>query len=132
MKRLSPFPLFLALVLTVGVSCSLFSTSTPAPVPYEDRALKFVPDSLPEAQQGVSYTTKVTIENVLTFVAEFSISEGSLPAGLSLERVKSENAVNIIGTPTEKGRFVFTLHVICFGTNDPGQEGDHSYAIVVK
>jgi hypothetical protein len=72
------------------------------------------------------------VGNVLTFVGQFEITQGELPAGLSLERVRSENAVRIKGTPLERGTFVFVMSVWCEGTNDPGQTGEKEYTIVVK
>jgi ribosomal protein L6P/L9E len=98
----------------------------------DDSSLKFNPADLPDAQNGVPYQVEISVENVITFVGQFSVMEGKLPPGLSLERVPNENTVKIIGTPTETGTFVFTLEAICDATNDPGQVGDHIYQIIVK
>ena len=128
---------FALMIFLIGVSCSQF-WSTPAPTSApgtpdnEDYTLHFSPDILPDARQGIPYEVKVQVTNDKTFVAQFTVKDGSLPPGLALERVPSEDAVLIKGIPTESGTFAFTLNIICFGTNDPGQEGDHPYQIVVK
>jgi len=115
------------MVLMVGVSCRFFSNISP-----DDLSLKFNPADLPDAQNGVPYQVEISVKNVKTFVGQFSVKEGKLPAGLSLEMGPGENMVKIIGTPTENGTFVFTLEAACTGTNDPGQVGDHIYQIIVK
>lgn len=98
----------------------------------DNSSLKFTPIDLPDAQNGVPYQVEISVENVITDVAQFSVIAGELPAGLSLERVPNENRVKIIGTPTATGTFVFTLEAVGNATNDPGQVGDHIYQIIVK
>lgn len=125
------------MALMVGVSCrfssNIIPTAPPEPDPYvDDWTLVFAPADLPDAQNGVPYQVEISVENVKTFVGQFSVIDGKLPPGLSLERVPGENRVKIIGTPTENGTFVFTLEAACTGTNDPGQEGDRIYQIVVQ
>ena len=125
------------MALTVEISCQflsgtpLVSTSEPSP-PIDDSVLKFDPVNLPDAQQGAPYQVEIKVENVKTFVGKFSVEDGNLPQGLSLERVPGENAVSIIGVPTEKGTFTFMLYVWCEGTNSPGQTGQKEYTITVK
>lgn len=131
---------FAILPFVVGLSCQLFSgiepTSEPESVPLprneEERLLKFLPEQLPGAEQGIPYHVEIRVENVHTFVGEFMVAEGTLPPGLKIERVLGENAAEIIGAPTESGSFTFTLDVWCYGTNDPGQTGQKEYTIVVK
>ncbi len=130
--------LFIAFAtLIVGISCRFFSgaipSSTSEPQPFaDDSLLKFVPDNLPDAQQGTPYQVEIKVENVKTFVGQFAIETGNLPPGLSLERVTGENATRIIGTPAKQGTFTFVLNVWCEGTNNPGQTGQKQYTIVVK
>jgi len=132
-------PILLIAVVTVilGISCRYFSGAdpnlTPGPQPFTDASsLKFIPDSLPDAQQGTPYQVQIKVENVKTFVGQFAVETGNLPPGLSLERVAGENAARIVGTPAETGTFTFVLNVWCEGTNSPGQTGRKEYAIVVK
>jgi hypothetical protein len=136
--RLARRILWVMMVMSmIGVSCRFFSgmapsTTTEPQPPVDDRALKFEPADLPDAQKGVPYEVEVRVENVLTFVGEFTIVKGKLPTGLSLERVPSENATRITGVPQETGTFAFVLGAWCEGTNDPGQTGQKEYTIVVK
>jgi hypothetical protein len=94
--------------------------------------LKFDPDALPNAQAGVSYEARISITQNATPAGEFSISEGALPKGLTLEKLPGEDAVRIAGTPEETGTFTFKVFVWCFGTNVSGQTGDKEYTITVK
>ncbi len=118
--------LFALMLLITGVSCRFFSIFTP-----EDSTLKFNPATLPDAQTGIPYDVEISVENVKTFVGQFSVVEGQLPTGLSLERVPGENKVKITGTPTEFGVFNFALEAICEGTNVSGQTGTQDYQIIV-
>jgi len=138
MRWSRPVLAFALLTFLIGASCSLFSdispeaSPTPDPQNDDDGTLQFIPDVLPDAQQGVPYEIEVRVENVTTFVGEFTVTEGILPPGLLLERVPSENATLITGIPQEAGTFSFTLDVWCMGTNDPGQTGHHLYQIIVR
>jgi hypothetical protein len=93
--------------------------------------LKFDPASLPDAQVGVPYDAKVTITQNVTPAGGFSISEGALPRGLTMEKVQDENSARISGTPEEAGTFTFKISVWCYGTNVSGQTGEMSYTITV-
>jgi hypothetical protein len=129
--------LFALMASTAGVSCRFLSDGIPTvpsePSPYvNDLTLVFVPASLPDGQIGVYYQVQVSVENVRTFVGEFLIIRGSLPGGLSLERVPGENSTRITGTPKEAGSFTFVMRALCEGTNNPGQTGQKEYTITVK
>lgn len=129
--------LVLLMGLIAGMSCGFFSNVTPAitsePSPnLDDRLLKFEPTDLPNAQKDTPYEIQVMVQNVETFVGKFDIIEGSLPEGLSLERVPGENAVRIMGIPMEAGTFTFVLEALCTGTNSPGQSGQKRYTIIVE
>lgn len=108
------------------------SQELPTRLPPESKVLTFLPVELPAAMVGKPYEVRIDIGNVKTFAGLFEIQEGLLPPGLTLERVKSENAVIITGVPEAEGQYPFVLYVQCMGTNDPGQEGRMKYAIVVE
>ena len=93
--------------------------------------LKFDPANLPDAQVGVPYDAKVTITQNVTPAGSFSISDGALPKGLTMEKVQDENSARISGTPEEAGAFTFKISVWCYGTNVSGQTGEMSYTIMV-
>lgn len=112
----------IALIFTIG--CMLI---TPDRGP-----LKFTPDALPDAQLGAPYEATVVISDNVTPAGEFSISEGHLPAGVTLEKVQNDNAVRITGTPREVGTFKFKVSVWCYGTNVSGQTGEKEYTLTVR
>jgi len=123
--------------LLIGVSCGFFSNLTPGTTPEpplnsDGRSLKFEPADLPNAQKDIPYDVEVKVQNVETFVGEFTITEGDLPDGLSPERVPGENATRITGTPKAAGTFKFVLEAMCEGTNSPGQTGQKEYTITVE
>ena len=124
MKKVILLSLFACGLVLVTSACFLFSTPR--------GPLKFSPDKLPEAQVGVPYEAKVSVTQNVTPVGGISISEGFLPRGLTLEKVKSENSGLISGTPAEAGTFPIKIFVWCYGTNVNGQVGEMSYTIVVK
>jgi hypothetical protein len=111
-----------ALLLTI--SCSLLRAHR--------GPLKFEPAVLPDAQPGIPYEAKITIAGNLTPAGQFSISEGALPKGLTLEKVEGEDAARIFGKPEEAGTFHFKVFVWCYGTNVSGQVGEIAYVLVVK
>lgn len=106
------------------VSCMLF---TPPRGP-----LKFEPAVLPEAQVGVPYEARISISDNATPAGAFSISEGTLPGGLSMEKIDGDDAVLISGTPQEAGSFPFKVFVWCYGTNVSGQVGEKEYTLAVR
>lgn len=112
-----------ASTLVFTTACFIFSIRGP---------LKFSPDALPEAQVGIAYETRISISQNVTPAGEFSLSEGTLPKGLALEKVEGEDAVRIFGTPQEAGTFKFRVFVWCYGTNVNGQTGERDYSIVVR
>ena len=109
-------------LLLVVAACS------PAPGP-----LGFDPPTLPDAHVGVAYDARIDIAGNATPVGGFSISDGALPTGLSIERVRGEDAAgHIFGTPTTPGTVTFTVSVWCYGTNVGGQTGNTEYSITVR
>jgi hypothetical protein len=125
------------IALIAGISCGFLSNfipgTTSVPAANDDGlSLKFNPADLPNAQKDIPYDVEVKVQNVETFVGEFTITEGNLPDGLSLERVPGENATRITGTPKEAGTFKFVMEALCEGTNSPGQTGQKEYTITVE
>jgi hypothetical protein len=118
------FSLLAGFTLLFTISCFLFTASR--------GPLKFDPASLPEAQHGVPYDARITISGNATPVGEFSLSEGSLPPGLTLGKVEGENAARLFGIPAQSGAFKFKVYVWCYGTNVSGQVGEMEYSLVVK
>jgi hypothetical protein len=116
-------PLLISVSFLLTLSCFLVSTPR--------GPLKFNPENLPEAHDGVPYDVKLTITQNVTPVGQFSLIEGALPKGLTLEKVQSENSARIFGTPEEVGTFTFKIFVWCYGTNVNGQSADMSYTILV-
>ncbi len=116
--------LLVAFSFLVSASCFIF---TPSRGP-----LKFDPPVLPGAQVGVQYEAVVTISGNETPVDGFSVSEGSLPAGLTIQRQEHESVARIIGTPQQPGTYKFKVFVWCLGTNVSGQVGEKEYSITVK
>ncbi len=94
-------------------------------------ALKFAPDTLPDAQLNTPYEAEIQVTQNNTPVGAFSIAKGTLPAGLELVKVQGKDQAKISGTPTESGTFTFTVSVWCYGTNVSGQTGEKEYRIVV-
>jgi hypothetical protein len=129
-----------AVLLTalVSMSCLLFTNPTRTPQPEEPNfgptggPLKFEPDALLPAQAGVMYEAEIRITGNNTPAGDFSLSNGTLPAGLELVKVEGEDAATISGIPEETGTFTFTVSVWCFGTQVSGQTGEKEYNIVVK
>ncbi len=116
--------LLLGSLLLSTLACMLF---TPPRGP-----LKFDPAVLPDAQVGVPYEAKVSISDYATPAGDFSISEGTLPGGLTLEKIEGESAARISGTPQEAGSFTFRIFVWCYGTNVSGQVGEKEYTLTVQ
>ncbi len=116
--------LLAGILLLSTMACMLF---TPPRGP-----LQFAPTALPDAQVGVPYEAKVSISDNATPAGEFSISEGTLPGGLTLEKVEGEDAARISGTPQEAGAFTFKIFVWCYGTNVSGQVGEKEYTLTVN
>ncbi len=111
-----------ALLILTTISCQLLATPP----------LRFAPDSMPKARVGVFYYVIIKIANNKTPAGEFSISRGSLPNGLRLQRLTGQDAVLVSGEPQEAGSFHFVLNVWCYGTNRTGQTGIKDYVILVN
>jgi len=116
----------IALLVLVTVACLCIR------IPPVRPELKFAPDSLLDARVGVPYQADIFVAQNETPVGEFWISAGSLPRGLSLEKLESEDVARISGTPEEAGSFTFTVSVWCYGTSVNGQSGSKSYTLVVE
>lgn len=114
----------IAILFFVATSCSLFSPPRPA--------LKFSPETLPDAQVGVPYEIEINISENVTPVFRFLIAEGTLPKGMTLEQKEHEDVARIFGTPEEAGTFIFKVEALCYGTNVSGQTGEKEYTIVVR
>jgi hypothetical protein len=100
-------------------------------IPEVRPALTFSPEELPDGQAGLPYDVEIIVAMNATPVGAFGISEGSLPAGLSLEKMDTGNSARISGTPQQTGTYAFTVSVWCYGTNVSGQSGDKSYTLIV-
>ena len=85
-----------------------------------DGALTINPASPPNGMQGVAYSQTVTAIGG-TGPYTYSISSGSLPAGLTLD--PSSGAIS--GTPTGSGLSNFTVHA----QDSAGNTGNRSYSI---
>ena len=110
------------LILLMTLSCQILSTPS----------IGFVPNAMPNAKVGAFYYVIIRITNNRTPAGEFSISQGSLPRGLNLQRLSGQDAVLISGTPQEFGAFHFVLNVWCYGTNYSGQTGTKDYVVPVS
>jgi hypothetical protein len=96
-------------------------------------ALQFAPDTLPDAGVGAPYEQRIDVSKNVTPVGAFSIQDGALPSGLSIEKLAADNAEGrIVGTPQAAGRFTFTVFVWCYGTNVDGQRGTKQYTLTVR
>ncbi len=127
------------LMAMAAVSCRLTAGITPTPQPEatEDFGptpgpLTFAPDILPAARAGVMYEAEIRITENVTPVGEFSVSKGTLPAGLELVFVEGEDAAIISGIPEGAGVSTFAVSVWCFGTQVSGQSGDKEYTLIVE
>jgi hypothetical protein len=117
--------------VTILVMLTVLATASCLCFPNVRPALAFTPDRLPEAQPDVPYQIDIFIAQNTTPVGDMYISEGSLPAGLTFEKLASEDAGRISGTPVETGTFTITVSVWCYGTNVSGQTGEKTYTLVV-
>ena len=89
---------------------------------YTCPTVEMTPASFPNGNIGTAYNINI-IQSDLTFNPVFSITNGSLPDGLSL----SANG-SISGTPTTNGLFSFTVTV----ENDEGCIGSEDYTILIE
>ena len=96
-------------------------------------ALVFSPNNLPDGHPNQPYAQTITIAENRTPLGGISILDGSLPAGLTIEKIPgSNNAGRIVGTPVTTGTADFTVSVYCLGTNVSGQTGTKRYTLSVR
>ena len=124
MKRAQNY--FLVFVLTISMSSLACVRTTSRP------SLIFSPDTLPDAQVGVPYEVEIQILQNVTPPGDFSLSEGNLPKGLTLEFMQGKDKARIYGVPEEAGTFIFKVSVWCYGTSINGQTGEKEYTLKVK
>lgn len=89
------------------------TTSNEDPVPVDPPLLLLCP-LLDDAPVGVAYSYTPTVTNGSGVDLTFTISDGALPTGLSLDAVTGE----ISGTPTVESEYTFTLSVSADGFTD--------------
>jgi hypothetical protein len=120
------------ILLVISVLLATLACFWIPPTQMSNVALVFTPDQLPDAQVGVPYSAEIQVTKNMTPVGGAQVSDGKLPAGLTLEKVESKDTILISGTPTEAGTFTFTVAVWCYGTNVNGQMGQKKYTLIVK
>jgi hypothetical protein len=117
---------FLLILASLAIFLSTtFCILTPRP------ALQFKPDQLPQIRVGQPYQVDILVAGNVTPVGDYSVSEGALPAGLTLVMDQNLRIGRISGSPTQFGTYNFTVSVWCLGTNVNGQTGDKRYTLVV-
>jgi hypothetical protein len=139
MKSKTVILLVALLMVTVSISCSLFTFRTeptqepdPCCLSTPSGPLKFEPDTLSSAQVGVKYEAEIRITQNSTPAGDISVSNGILPAGLEIIKVEGEDIAKISGIPETAGTYTFTVSAWCYGTMVSGQSGDKEYTIVVN
>ena len=95
-------------------------------------ALTFAPAAPPAARTGHPYQVSLTVSGNVTPVGRIYVAAGKLPPGLALAYRRGDGSAEISGTPTEAGRFEFTVAAWCLGTNTTGQAGQQHCVLVVK
>jgi hypothetical protein len=95
----------IVVVCTVLFSCFIFQGCSGTP--YQPK-LAITTTSLPTASLNSAYSVPVNANGTSPFT--WSISSGTLPAGLSLGS-STTNSVTIAGTPTAQGSSAFTIKV---------------------
>ena len=88
--------------------------------------ISFSPATLPSAQVGVAYSQTITASGGTSPYHNFSVTAGSLPAGLTL----SSSGV-LSGTPTAGGSFSFTVSATDSSTGAGPYTAGQSYTLTV-
>jgi streptogramin lyase len=95
-------------------------------IDYPGGTLQITSDSvLPTGTEASAYSVSLTAVGGTTPYS-WTITSGSLPAGLSLNSVTGQ----ISGTPTEYGTFTFTVQVSDSGT--PGQTDSRNFSLTIN
>lgn len=119
------------LIMVLSLAACSDDEESPTTPPANDGQLVFSPGSLANGQVGQPYLATITVSNNFTPIFDISVTNGSLPDGLTLTYTKLEEKVVVSGTPGEEGTSSFTLTATCYGTNSPGQVGDMEYSLQV-
>lgn len=87
-------------VIKASLSSSVFAVKS-----YSITVAEIAEDSLPDGTDGVAYSQQLTVNGPQTGSEIWTVSEGELPPGLSLNSSTGE----ITGTPTLAGTYSFTI-----------------------
>lgn len=82
---------------------------------------------VPNGTVGIAYSTAVDATGGCT-PYKWAISHGALPTGITDKPTGNTEALNLAGTPTEKGSYTFTVSV----TDCSGHSFSLSYEIVIQ
>jgi hypothetical protein len=89
-------------------------------------SVSFSPDTLTsKAKVGQNLIIKFKANGKTPVCTSSVSSKTSLPPGLTFD------SMTLKGTPEKEGKYKFTIHVQCFGTNVSGDFGSHGYELEV-